>query len=208
MKGHRGLALVKDRIACLTVVPATPDVRAHLVIVCSECGGQEPKHGLPVNAGDELARRTFGRLGWRIAEDGILAWCPSCQQAKGEKTMVTAEPVMVGSIKRQRALFDLIDAHFSIQHGNYAEGWSDARVASELGVTPDYVTKVRVEGWGPIRPPVEIDELRAELAEARLTFAKEFGDASLLLAEAKARAEGVLDGLEKRLTSMAKQYAA
>ena len=68
--------------------------------------------------------------------------------------------------------------------GRYAEGWSDARVASVLEFFPEQVAQVRLESpdHGPIRTAPEIEALKAEIATLEQLFTEQVSELKARLA--------------------------
>lgn len=64
--------------------------------------------------------------------------------------------------KRQRIAFSLLEDHYDDTNCKYDEGWSDQKIATETGLSVDYVAQTREEAFGPIVDPA-IAEAEAKL---------------------------------------------
>ena len=67
--------------------------------------------------------------------------------------------------KRNRCLYQLLDAHYDEAAARYRQGWSDERVARECQLGPNYIAAVREEVYGPLRPDPELAALEAAVAD-------------------------------------------
>lgn len=72
-------------------------------------------------------------------------------------------PNALPDFKRQRKLFELLDAHFS--NGQYLAGYDDKRIAAETGFAPEYVAKARIDAFGELRQDPEIDKIKSDLTD-------------------------------------------
>jgi hypothetical protein len=52
--------------------------------------------------------------------------------------------------------------------GRFAPGWSDERIGNELGgLSKDFVAKIRIEAFGPIKGDPEIEALKSDVDAAK-----------------------------------------
>jgi hypothetical protein len=175
-------------------VPGAPVMGAQ-AIVCSRCGAQDKiadrKH-LP----DDVLIKKFSARGWAVStRNRGRHLCPACSETKSKvipmrKTddgaPAVAEPPREMSRDDRRIIFArLADVYLDETRG-YDSGWTDHRVAEDLGVPRAWVEKIREENFGPERSN---EDARQAVAEAR-TIAAEARQhhAALAVAQADAKA--------------------
>jgi hypothetical protein len=76
------------------------------------------------------------------------------------------------TISAMRKVFSLLEDNFNPETGAYLGGWSDQRIAEETGVSLAGVKKYRAEGFGKLKPPSEIMQLKQDLEETQGLFVK------------------------------------
>jgi hypothetical protein len=126
---------------------------------CGEAEGSPIELDAPAITIDEI----FGaRRGWSVVASGRAATCPKCQ--------VMPAPVVELS-HATRAVLRLLEAHLQVDErgggravGQYAPGWSDARVAREAGTTDAAVRDIRRRDFAPRLVDAIRDELAADVA--------------------------------------------
>jgi hypothetical protein len=98
--------------------------------------------------------------------------------------IVAAEPPKMGRDER-RLVFEKLNEHYVSETVGYSDGWSDKRIAEELGCPRKWIEDVRDEMFGPVRVSSEtrnfvdriasldqkIFEARAQMTAAEKTFA-------------------------------------
>ena len=98
--------------------------------------------------------------------------------------MVVEEPKKMGRDER-RLVFEKLNEHYVSEATGYANGWSDKRIAEELGCPRKWVEDVRDEMFGPVKINNEAEhfveqvakldqkifEAKAQMAAAEKTFA-------------------------------------
>lgn len=129
------------------------------------------------------AKKVFVNKGWRLW--GTKSVCPE-HNRKDDKTMekvipqpeerVEAQPAAsptpklalpVASVEAREAkrmAVLLLDEKFDTAKGAYRDGYSDLKVAREIGLAEAAVADLRDNLFGPIREPAEITELREKTA--------------------------------------------
>lgn len=122
-------------------------------------------------------------------------------KAKEETTQMKptdATSTATSTIDAERArvqVVRLLDAHFTVTDGQtcgqYANGWSDERVAKESGLALDLVKRTRVSAYGDI-----IDPKAAKIEAAIAVLADEAKTARTMLAE-----------LDAKIAALSKQVA-
>lgn len=191
-------------------------------ITCSRCGEIE-KISANNNSGSlspELAAARFRNMGWDVSPNGKKDICPKCRELAKPKqktenvvqlkpSTVTVEPPREMSKEDKRLVFAKIHEVYLDEKSGYASGWSDKRVATDLGVPVAWIRTVREENFG--------EEGLNEDAKPLLDEARKILDAATteanILAErldqgAKARAEILkrADHLAGRITAMEKLF--
>lgn len=67
--------------------------------------------------------------------------------------------------KALRQVFQLLEDHFDGEAGCYKNDYTDERIAKETNISKEAVKQYRVNAFGKIKPPSEIEILRRELRE-------------------------------------------
>lgn len=153
--------------------------RAAQVIACHRCpvekvvmahNGRFPEHTL-------VAR--FEKCGWGVSRDGAHL-CPDCRTKEiaarragrtpspEEKTMAaapapSASPSASGAIVE---LYMLLDDKYQRARKAYVAGYSDERIAKELGLSVTVVAERREKDFGP----VVVDTTLADLCKAGIAL--------------------------------------
>lgn len=110
------------------------------------------------------------------------------EESELKTTPIRAEPPREMSLEDRRIIFAKIhDVYLDAKTG-YDNGWSDKKVATDLGVPQAWVAKIREENFGPDNSNAEARELaaRIEKAEERMRGLK-------AESEALRAAEGAFD---------------
>lgn len=127
-------------------------------IGCSACSRQFEyylKPGFP----PEPALRNARANGWEVEARGKWAYCPNCMKGKKLEASVSA-------MRQQVEMVRLLDTHFNVEGGVYAEPWSDAAIAKSVKLSADAVAKFREAAYGPLRSP-ELEAASKAIAELR-----------------------------------------
>lgn len=145
---------------------------------------------------DDLAR-VFARNGWTLGRNRLRDLCPACS-GKGAKAapapvpqptptnplpsnnaevipMVAsksaAEPPRKPTFDERRIIFAKLEEAYLDENRGYDTGWSDRKVAEDLGVPRAWVSEIREQNFGPLRDTEEVrvvtEEARKLVAEAR-----------------------------------------
>jgi len=161
-----------------------------VAIVCGRCNHQHRIHlnsvkGWRENSeqDEKLATRKFEELGWRIGKSTGQHRCPDCikearhaqmraiHAKKDEaemknvvelKTDKPAEPPREMTRADRRVIFAKLEETYG--NDSYKPGWTDQKLAGDLGTQVAWVAQVREENFGPTGSNPQIDAL---LAEAR-----------------------------------------
>lgn len=154
-------------------------------IKCSACEhvdsiiSSKPSGGLPVDA----IKKKFGQRGWEVSRNARRHLCPDCTQKKPNLKIVKESPVANNTVvavaveppamqreDRRIILAKLQDVYLDEEQG-YSSGWSDQRVAGDLGVPLAWVEALRDENFGPL-PASGSDSKAVEEAYAHLEDAR------------------------------------
>jgi hypothetical protein len=76
------------------------------------------------------------------------------------------------TVSAMRKVFALLEDHFDPEKGEYQNGYSDDRIAKETNISVDGVKKYRVDGFGKLRAPTELDAVKRQLDELETLFLK------------------------------------
>lgn len=164
--------------------------------------------------------RTMGRRGWKLGADDRHDLCPDCAAARrkarrdagagGEKSKepemqntstapaAAAPPVM--GIDDALVIAEKLGEVYAGRDKGYSDGWTDKRVAEELGVPRDWVRQIREKRFGPSGAS---EEIRAAVDEAR---AGQRAAAELLEAVTKERR--TLAALNKQVAEQIERFEA
>lgn len=129
-------------------------------IQCRKCGAVEklaiPNHGKDPSPENVAAK--FRNKGWSVAARRGHDVCPSCQSRNKAKLRVVseseetqpfhAEPPREMSREDRRVIFAKLNDVYLDEDQGYDAGWSDAKVADDLGVPRAWITAIREENFG------------------------------------------------------------
>lgn len=190
--------------------------RAAQVIACHRCpaekvvfahNGRFPEHTL-------IAR--FEKCGWGVSRDGAHL-CPDCRTKEiaarragrtpspEEKPMAaapapSASPSASGAIVE---LYMLLDDKYHRARKGYVAGYSDERIAKELGLSVTVVAERREKDFGPVVVDTTLEDLakaKAALVEGLAEVRKAATNLAGLAGHAERRL-GDMDKLVARLTA-------
>jgi hypothetical protein len=163
---------------------------------------------------ERFAARKFEALGWKIGKTAKGNLCPACfarvkmASAKKKEDIVGSssekivpmtpkpaveepkppiEPHRAMTRDDGRIIFNKIDENYAGESVGYAVGWSDERIAKDLGVPRAWVSEIRDKYFGP-----DLDERQTQmLAEAKAVH--------LAMLEVAAKAEPIVTLLKEVL---------
>lgn len=151
-------------------------------LICAKCGETDT---LPLGskAGGyptALVQQKMRHRGWEIGSRASHDLCPNCldkkhkkpakTEAKLEETVVTfikAEEPPSMTREDRRVIFAKIDDVYIDENTGYSDGWTDERVATDLGVPLAWVRNIRAENFGEERSNSSIIQ---QLEEAKKTL--------------------------------------
>lgn len=114
---------------------------------------------------------------WRAArEHGRLT--RSSAPPRGKPVEAAAKPdrkSVLANVKQQRAMFALLEDNFDEENGVYTDGWTDERIAEEVGVDVSIVTAQREAAFGKLQDSA-LMEAETKLLQLKSEFAKEVSD--------------------------------
>jgi hypothetical protein len=208
--------MTSRRFDPITVQIAPGQIRRAHRIECSKCHAQYDVHvGKEAGAlAHEPLMKAFRRTGWEIGRNQRHDLCPACASARRKfarkietapeletakiipmKT-IASDPAPLAAIPPaemsrddRRVIFAKLSEVYVDDQTGYAAGWTDRRIADDLGAPIAWVAKVRDEMFGPAK---DNEDVRKMLADAR---------------EAKAEAEAVIAATKKALGSIEAEAA-
>lgn len=74
------------------------------------------------------------------------------------------------TVSAMRKVFALLEDNFDADKGQYLAGYSDERISKETGISIDGVKKYRVDGFGKLQPPTELNAMKRDLEELERLF--------------------------------------
>ncbi len=121
-----------------------------------------------------------------------------------------AEPPQEMSREDRRCVFEKLNEVYLDEDHGYGDGWSDERVAKDLGVPRAWVSKIRDENCGPeVGPKAKanfaeearkiLDEARAEISKGAVQIGTVSAQQSVVLKK--------IEKLEERISAFAKKAA-
>jgi hypothetical protein len=149
---------------------------------CGASGRQETiwsRSNLP----PEIVVKKFTERGWRADLHSARLW-RAPEEKRTRKTMspkpdlraVANGPTIASAADAQaaapspkltREIILVLGEHFNDHVGRWDDGWNDERVAKECDCAVAFVTKVRLEFFGPEQAPAELTKLRDDLGVVR-----------------------------------------
>lgn len=203
------------------------------IITCGHCGATKTVPVASFKASeadkDDLKRAVVVRKlmneGWLVGKKDSQHRCPGCytgikvrQKHKleqlGNVVALPIKPEVPASrlevpeprkmeIDDRRIIFEKLNEHYVNGKTGYEPGWTDARVATDLGVPRAWVSDVRDQLFGPAGSN---EEIRATIAEAQLilTAIKDAAKPVETVAEVLKTLLGKADAVEKKLLQIEK----
>lgn len=198
-------------------------------IVCDGCGitadyvtsGSGPQSSTVV-------ARWFRQRGWSVGNKPRADQCQACHEqanaerrTRREQITQTKETVMANAAPAKpaaeppremgrddrRVVFAKLNEVYLDETKGYESGWTDVRVAQDLGVPVAWVASVREENFGPARDNEEIRRFLDLVAGVALDSARVEAEFAKLAERKAAIAERVRD-LEKLAKSVRVQVGA
>jgi AraC-like DNA-binding protein len=162
-------------------------------VVCAKCNAASD-HGWGAETSPSIMVSNLRRAGWIIGrrKDPI---CPNCQ--KQEKTMTkSTTAAQIGPDPRiARKIYNKLDEYFDENTRRYSSGWSDEKIAKEIGASPDLVARIRRDAYGELAEDPAITQIKDEFGYVRLEFEEAMAALSKQFNEKLSRLEASLHTL-------------
>lgn len=100
---------------------------------------------------------------------------------------MATQSITPATVAAMRKVFALLEDNFDPQKGAYLHEYSDERIAKETGISVDGVKKYRVEGFGKLKAPTELETLKIELRQLEETHLKLDNEVKAGIRDIKAR---------------------
>jgi len=126
-------------------------------LTCGACGtkGVVAASNGSVRLGDDFIAKKLGQRGWRVAARARDIRCDACVRSERERKAMTkstdtpADPPREMTREEGRLIFGKLDGVYVDERRGYENGWSDLRVANDMGVPLAWVRTVRERHFGP-----------------------------------------------------------
>jgi hypothetical protein len=123
--------------------------------------------------------KKFAEKGWEIGSNPQWDLCAGCKLKKEKAPVLKVDPDSILKAETERSMaredrrliFEKMHAVYLDEARGYQSGWSDQRVATDMGVPRKWVEQVRSEMFGENGANAEMNEFLAE-AESLLTDAR------------------------------------
>lgn len=141
-------------------------------VVCRECG-VTCSIGIKAEGGflpPSVIQKKFEQKGWSIGANPKWDCCPTC--TKKQKAVILK---VVNSVAKEieskpremsrddrRVIFAKLDEVYLDEQRGYERGWSDQKVATDLGVPRKWVEVIRQENFGAIAANEDMTEYLTE----------------------------------------------
>ena len=151
-------------------------------IVCDRCGGIDDRSAVSGPASPEALVRHWRVKSWDVDIKKKYSVCPMCvrkeiearrsekEQRKMEKAANIIDiPPSQSSALAKKIMSDLLFDHYDVSAQDYRDGWDDARIAKESGLSETFVTQRRASDYGPVKPkkPAAIKQANTALANSQ-----------------------------------------
>ena len=151
-------------------------------IKCRECGVEDTmgiKGGAALMAAAAISKK-FAQRGWSIGSNQHWDICPVCiAKKKQEKPalkivakneqkaefVVKPEPPRTMGREDRRIIFEKLNGVYLDEKRGYEAGWSDNKIAIDLGIPRAWVEQVRDEMFGPLNSNPEISDFLKAIKE-------------------------------------------
>jgi hypothetical protein len=175
----------------------------------------------------QFIARKLEAKGWQIGRSETSHRCPRCSSAASKSAMMSSASVGASAIRRpekmhnenpmteklkvvkdnmrlmtredRRIIFEKLNETYVSERVGYGDGWTDEKVAVDLGVPRAWVKLIRDENFGD---ELSNETIRQQVKEAREVYTK-IKAIEPHLAEAQ-RLIAVADKIEKSLAEIAK----
>ena len=200
-------------------------------LTCAKCGAKDK---LPLGSKSNgyptaLVQQKMRHKGWEIGNRASADLCPDCVSGKHKKHHKTEEKEtnVVAFIKAdeppkmtkedRRVIFAKIDDVYVDENTGYSDGWTDSRVADDLGVPLAWVKNIREENFGEERSNAaiskQLEEAKAMLDKARKLHLDAKDELRTMMTQAEKASEilkavnNAVSKLQKEINSMNHEIA-
>ncbi len=144
------------RTFAMTSIVHNGHARSGYRIKCSECKeeGTIIASGWTGSLPESAIEKKFSQKGWTVGKAAHADICSNCMAKKRVRLTVVAEQKPVAEKPREmsredkRLIFGKIDGVYLDEKRGYEDGWSDLRVANDLGVPLAWVRGIREADFG------------------------------------------------------------
>lgn len=190
--------------------PAIVGGRFHTKARCEDCGTERVWTTRTVHEPGIAVTRAH-KAGW---ETGKRLVCPECQQKRRKpkeevKVVETVNAPMVAEAtpsdaakKAKRLVYMALEDYYDDGKKAYKPGWTDDRIAKEVGCAEAFVARIREDDFGPVGVPPELEAFRKEV-EAAAAVEEEARVRAEIAAKLAGDAKEGVRALEARLNAMA-----
>lgn len=171
------------------IVPLNGRQYRGFMVECGHCGvhGSVPMNTFKNPDYDKEAQSIRAKLqskGWLIGKRPAQHRCPGCYSAikiaakrKSQevkladttKLAVVTAPTRQMTREDRRIIFEKLNEVYADEKTGYSNGWTDAKIADDLGVPRAWVATIRDENFGP---EGSNEDIRAATLEAKATLAE------------------------------------
>lgn len=149
-------------------------------VTCKQCGAHN-RIKLSKNLPPEQRAKKHEQAGWQRHGRQTMR-CPMCKKSAqgGDQSMTNQKhantkgaanaPDMTA--QQWRNIIIALEAYFDSRSGKYTNGYSDEKVASEIGVQERQVKNIRREAYGDIAVPQAVIDAEAAISETEHELAK------------------------------------
>jgi hypothetical protein len=123
----------------------------------------------------------------------------------------TPAPAVEPTREARRAaarMYALLDQHFSVvdgsDHGAYADGWSDERVAAESGLSVAEVARTREDVYGRLAEDPRVAELSAKVDALQIRAERDLADLAKMSASIREQVDADVADLRRQLDALRK----
>lgn len=195
-------------------------------LTCAKCGATDTLLLGSKSAGypTPLVQQKMRHRGWEIGNRASADLCPDCVTGKHKKhnkpeekmennvvTFMKAEPPQTMTREDRRLIFAKIDEVYLDENTGYSEGWTDSRVANDLGVPVAWVRDIRAENFGEERSNAaitkQLDEVKDILAKARKLHLDAKDEIRNMSTQVE-KASGILKSLTENISKIQKEINA
>lgn len=154
--------------------------------------GVKASIGFPINTSTEKLVSTFRASGFTV-DTKHKPICPACSKKDHgmSRTAIAPDP------KLARKVFGALEDHFDEIKKLYKPGWSDAKIATDLGVSPDLVISLRKGAFGELAEDPHLTQFRDDIELLKMEFSDKFATLSNDFTKRLGELEGRITAFKK-----------